>query len=399
MAFTTSSRVLVLLILQFLLITSSNGNSTSQHCFHAPALLFVNLGCTQFQNDLAFLIGKESQSILVDSQAIRSKVQAHSPFHPWSFAPTCTEVLHGINNKLCVYTNTSFSNGRGISIFTTPQIATEFANLPPFQDPIVLNDINKPNGPWYTRKLPDKGVGMLAKKSIKPKEPITAFTPVLLVYMENALSTLERERFLRMAIEQLPPKTRDAYLTLATIYGHKETIIQDVLKANTFELQLSGERHMAIIPEPARMNHDCGPNAQYYLNPLTLIHTVHATRPIAPDEEITIAYSNPMEPHAIRQDNLLNTFHFHCSCSRCTNGVASDANLAEIIRIQTVLSDWSPESKARPRDAETLLKLYRTEGLEAFMDTAYGYVSLTYNAVGDAETAKLVLSSFSFYPS
>jgi hypothetical protein len=37
--------------------------------------------------------------------------------------------------------------------------------------------------------------------------------------------------------------------------------------------------------------------------------------------------------------------------------------------------------------AEELLILYREEGLEGFMDTAYGFAALAYNANGDAEKA------------
>lgn len=35
-----------------------------------------------------------------------------------------------------------------------------------------------------------------------------------------------------------------------------------------------------------------------------------------------------------------------------------------------------------------LVRLYQDEGLEAFLDTAYGHAALTYNAVGSARGAK-----------
>jgi len=172
--------------------------------------------------------------------------------------PTCNEVHDGIGN-FCVYTRQKFSNGRGISIFTRPHIAEKFASLAPLYDPSTLNGINNADGPWYTKSLPGKGTGMLAKHDLKRGDLITAFTPVLLVHPEKYLSTLAREALLRKAIGQLPVATRDAYLNLATIYGDPTTIVQDVLKANTFEVQVGGEMHLAIFPETARMNHDCAP--------------------------------------------------------------------------------------------------------------------------------------------
>src|SRR5258708_5227318 len=60
-------------------------------------------------------------------------------YFPWTHKPVCTGYLDGVGDKLCVYTNATFSNRRGISIFTTPRIAKEFASLPPFQDPAALS--------------------------------------------------------------------------------------------------------------------------------------------------------------------------------------------------------------------------------------------------------------------
>ncbi|KIV86914.1 hypothetical protein PV11_02490 [Exophiala sideris] len=305
-------------------------------------------------------------------------------YAPWSHQPVCTEHLDAINSQLCVYTNVAFSNGRGISIFTTPQIADEVAQLLPFQDPAVLasHGINPDDGPWYVQQLPGKGMGVLAKHDLHRGDRITAYTPYLLAHMENVLSTIEREHFLRIAIDQLPAASREHYLSLATIYGNPSVVIQDVVKANAFEMQVGGQMHLAIFPETSRMNHACSPNAQYYLAPDLLTHFVHTARDIQRDEEITISYSPPYKPHRARQKYLLDAFHFTCSCSRCHNGEASDMTLEEIDALQSSLGDWSADSTATVKQTETLIQKYKEEGLEAFLDVAYGYAALTYNAVG-----------------
>lgn len=307
------------------LISSVSGNSSDfsapTQCFHDSFLLSSTFLCSRSDKaDLVLFNQVSLRSILVDPDRYSGHASSISPFSPWSHEPTCTEPLHlspDLYSKLCVYTLSSFSNGRGISAFTTPQIAKELMQLVPFQDETVLtaNGINRPidsSSPSYTRSLPNKGIGMLAKRNLARGDLLLAFTPVLLVYLEQSLPVLDRERFLRLAINQLPPKTRDEYLNLATIYGDPATIVQDVLKANTFEIPVGGVMHLAIFPEPSRMNHDCAPkfvflppkldsrywlicicgfscSAQYFMSPDQLALHVHATRPIAKDEEITIA--------------------------------------------------------------------------------------------------------------
>src|ERR1700748_632808 len=88
-------------------------------------------------------ISDETKSYVAQSPPENVPESSESYF-PWTHKPVCTEYLDDIGSKLCVYTNATFSNGRGVSIFTTPQIAEKFASLPPFRDPMALssNGIN-----------------------------------------------------------------------------------------------------------------------------------------------------------------------------------------------------------------------------------------------------------------
>jgi hypothetical protein len=247
-----SRKVIVAVVLgSFFLSDCSSAKISAPHCLKA-GLLSANLACSSNgANDFVTLFGQDQNRILVDSPV--------SYFHPWPYQPVCTEFLENIGSELCVYTNLTFSNGRGVSIFTTPRIAEQFARLLSFQDTAALDGINKPKGPWYTQELPGKGTGMIADRDLERGDLITAYTPVLLVYMDKVLSTRDRERLLRIAIDQLPSGSRDAYLKLSTIYGNPDVIAQDVLKANNFEIQVGGEMHLAIFPETSRLNHDCAP--------------------------------------------------------------------------------------------------------------------------------------------
>jgi hypothetical protein len=240
-------------------VHSTGSNISSEQCWHEYPLSKTNLqssinGKYQLPNVLS-----------TSTSGFEKHSERLSKHHPWSYPPICTGVLQTIGDKLCVYTNTSFSHNRGISIFTTPKIASSFTTLPPFQNPKVLDDanINDFSGTWYTSSLPGKGVGMLAKQPLGFKDRVTAYTPAFLAYLEGELSTMEREKFFRIAVDQLPQKTKEMYLGLATVYGIDQVKYQDVVKANTFQIGVEGVNHMAVFPETARLNHACAPKYVY----------------------------------------------------------------------------------------------------------------------------------------
>jgi hypothetical protein len=233
----------------------------SQHCLHEAVLLSANLACSVTGvGDLLSPIGQYMQPIYVDSYSENS---GNPRVSLWSYEPVCTEIIEGIGSKLCVYTNITFSGGRGISIFTTPQIAEEFAALPLFRDLTALDGINSSDGPWYTQKLPGKGTGVLAELDLERGDLVTAYTPLLLVHRENLLSTRKREKFLRIAVDQLPFATRELYLSLATTFGDPTLIVQDIVNTNAYDIEVGGQMHVAVFPETSRINHDCAPKYVY----------------------------------------------------------------------------------------------------------------------------------------
>jgi hypothetical protein len=184
------------------------------------------------------------------------------PFQsPWSYPPTCTPHLPSINSKLCIYTSTSFSSNRGISIFTTPSLAAQFALLPAFTSPstLIVQNINIPTNTYRTATLPSKGIGMLASRPLKFGDVVTAHTPAFLAYLESDLSTADREIWWRRAIAQLPIHTQQDFLSLATVYGDERVRVQDIVKANTFQVEVGGGNHLAVFPETSRVNHGCAP--------------------------------------------------------------------------------------------------------------------------------------------
>lgn len=100
---------------------------------------------------------------------------------------------------------------------------------------------------------------MLASRPLEFGDRVTAYTPAFLAYLESELSTPDREAFWRVAIEQLPEVLKSEFLSLATVYGDERIRVQDVVKANTFQVVLEGLNHLAVWPETSRLNHECAP--------------------------------------------------------------------------------------------------------------------------------------------
>ncbi|KAL5461967.1 hypothetical protein PMIN07_005061 [Paraphaeosphaeria minitans] len=213
-----------------------------KQCWHEHPLSAVNFQCSREAEVeyIQFPDAAISNGLIPDDQTRHG---------PWSYPPICTDVLPSVGSSLCVYTDTSFSHGRGISIFTTPDLAERTVVLLPFQNPEALQGINDFTGTWITQEIPDKGMGMFASRDLmvseyllnivdhnidklKFKDKITAHTPALLAYLESDLSTAEREKFFKLAVSQLPEPTRAMYVGLATVYGMPQVKYQDIVKAS-----------------------------------------------------------------------------------------------------------------------------------------------------------------------
>ncbi|KIW10147.1 hypothetical protein PV08_11108 [Exophiala spinifera] len=329
-----------------------------------------------------------------------------------SHPPVCTDVLASVDDILCVYTYASFSDGRGISIFTTPAVHEHFSQLLERHYSSPDPDINAGPSKWTSRFIRGKGIGVVATTALAYGEKLSSFTPVLLVLLdEQSLTPLEREHYLRTAILQLPAPTRSQFLALTRIYDDDRIEVQDIIKANSFELQVGGIMHLAVFPEISRLNHDCAPNAQYYMQPEALTHVLRATRDVREGEELSISYIEPLGSARKRGYHLKAAFHFMCGCDRCSDPDASDARMSKIHALHDAFQDWSwteddvpevigdlsfsppPPSKHYNHPitnaAEYVIQLHNEEGLEGFLDTPFGHAALAYAGLKQEKPAML----------
>lgn len=92
----------------------------------------------------------------------------------------------------------------------------------------------------------------------------------------------------------------------------------DRLQSNAFgitdsEMNVIG---YGLYATAATINHSCEPNCIQYFEG-DVLH-VRSIRDILQGEEATIAYIDVAEPRHSRQEELLRTYAFHCSCPRCS---------------------------------------------------------------------------------
>ncbi|PQE08320.1 SET domain-containing protein [Rutstroemia sp. NJR-2017a BVV2] len=323
---------------------------------------------------------------------------------PWQYPPSCANVSSRTSlskDVFCTFTSTSFASGRGISILTTPRIAKRIAASPVFTfrkpQPPLFSASNPPL--FEVRHMTGRGMGVVANRTIQRGDRLFAY-PVIGIFHNDAfvkkdpVSYKEHVKLFEKAVTQLPPSTAEKLWAL----GAHETNRQGQdgegvigrLNTNTFGEQFIAQDHSIVVPETARMNHDCRPNANYYLDPLTLTHYTHAARTIHPGEEVTITYTDPLQPHSIRQHAIHHSWGFHCTCSLCssppTHRALSNSRIQKINSLLQELSSFRPpypiSIQHHIAKAQQLISLYELERLETHIGDGYREAAYAYASAG-----------------
>ncbi|RDW71413.1 hypothetical protein BP6252_07976 [Coleophoma cylindrospora] len=306
-------------------------------------------------------------------------------YYPWDSAPKCLNT-----SDFCLYTSSSFASGRGISIITTQSTAASLASIPIFttkQPPVYPP---KGHNLYYEFDFPGRGRGVIANTTFHRGDLIFSHTPLLLLDEEmfEGTSKTERNSVAKQAVDALPPATRELFYSQAGHFGTDP--VEDRIRTNGFAIKLGGRTYGALVPEAARLNHECRPNARYALDASSLTHRAHATRTIRPGEELTFSYINENQPWASRQAHLRSHWGFQCKCNHCSlpkkQRKESDARIADINLLNMELNTlWSPTT---PDLAVELVELCQAEGLHASMEKAYMMTAQRFCAWEDEENTR-----------
>ncbi|KIX96924.1 uncharacterized protein Z520_07038 [Fonsecaea multimorphosa CBS 102226] len=156
----------------------------------------------------------------------------------------------------------------------------------------------------------------------------------------NLLPHSEWDQLLALKSHQEDFLREDLFIMMKGIKSYcgtnhsEETILRIacVLLVNSFTLTNPTYDPLGSIlhPKPALMNHSCDPNAfvRFDIPPTSSREefppygniSVHALRPIARGEEVTVSYIDTTLPFDNRQGELKARYFFTCSCSLCSRG-------------------------------------------------------------------------------
>lgn len=293
--------------------------------------------------------------------------------------------------KYCLYNSTRFAGGRGIAAITTAENIAKVREVGDLlhEYEVSFNNDDE-NLPFHVAEVEGKGNGVVANNPLARGDPIMAHTPVLLIHQafKEEPDKDRQHHLLDLALQSLPDHTADLFMGQMA-HNPDEHPVAARLTTNAFRLDLGGDdgQHYGAFPEVGKTNHDCRPNAAYYVDQSTLMHITTAVRPIKAGEEITITYLDPLAPRADRQERAQSHWGFGCLCPYCSataDEVAeSDKRLKELKWIEGQLQDLKNTSNDVSVGLITyLLKLYEDERLHCRIANAYILAALNFNVLG-----------------
>lgn len=171
----------------------------------------------------------------------------------WTYEPLCAYSKAGSTN-VCVYTDITFSSGRGISIIVTPEGAKHLRTLKALHSKGARTLQGFAH--YDLKSLPGRGVGAVANSVLRRGDSLMSPSPVLLL-QANVERYLEKEDLLeltRVAVERMPEGTKNLFMALHAHFDKEDPIYE--------RIETNGIRifdFIGVVPELARLNHDCRP--------------------------------------------------------------------------------------------------------------------------------------------
>lgn len=149
----------------------------------------------------------------------------------------------------CVYSFGSFANGRGLSVVTTPQRIELIQSLPAFMEGTTMG-MNENSSSYEVTKLPNRGYGLIAKKTLHRGDRVFANTPIILLDAEaQSLGEVGWIELENIAVSQLPSETRRLFWGLHGQGGSESDPANDRINTNSFEIEIGDLTYYAVFPE------------------------------------------------------------------------------------------------------------------------------------------------------
>ncbi|KAH7407459.1 hypothetical protein BKA64DRAFT_417888 [Cadophora sp. MPI-SDFR-AT-0126] len=360
-------------------------------CPGLQAWPLLNTSCPAVQHNIFDMLwiseSEENNMCRVDSK------MCHLEGSSIGLAKNQRDCITGSSAVYCVYLFSDFARGRGLSVVASPSVIPTIRYALSALDPRY--ELDAP-GLFFEKPLPGRGIGLISNHAFKKGDLILTSTPLFMI-QERAMSDMskaDRLQLQRLSISALPARSRALFYDLAAHFGGDKT--DDVLLTNGFSATFgdSKEGFGIVVPEAARLNHDCRPNARFAFDPRTMVHKIHAARAIEPGEELTVSYIDEKEIYSARQQHIKAHWGFDCECKLCSAPGqvrnTSDTHLRRITALRKSLFLFTVENcrKVTPDMALELVSLYEEEGLHGALAEAYMVTSLWYCVWGNVRETK-----------
>jgi hypothetical protein len=177
----------------------------------------------------------------------------------WTQLPYCEN-----DTNYCVFTNANFPGpNRGVSIIdeqptpgedpsSSPALKT-ISSLLSFPLPSVIPKARQDSPPYEVRDIPGKGKGLIATRKIpRGKVFMVDYASLIIdIQLPNKVKRDQGRRLLKEAIERLP--SADLILNLARSSPDLQNVPvwEDVVKTNSFSIEIGGRGYMALFPKIA----------------------------------------------------------------------------------------------------------------------------------------------------
>lgn len=175
---------------------------------------------------------------------------------PWTHRPYCVD--NTANTKHCVFTNANY-HGRGVSIIDVQPSdgdnatsAVSVARLLSSAAPISVAG-HEESPPYEVRDLPGKGKGLIATRKI-PRGQVFMFDYAAIIADTQFPSRVKREQgrqLLEKAAERLAGAEEVYALARSSPDPDNVPVAEDVMKTNSFSVEIGGKGYMALFPKIA----------------------------------------------------------------------------------------------------------------------------------------------------
>ncbi len=176
-------------------------------------------------------------------------------WHPWTSPPYCPE-----NTVYCVFTNAGFQGpDRGVSLIDVQPSSTSNAASAVDSVAQLLSSLPIPettgdeSPPYEIRDIAGKGKGLVATRKILRGQAFMVDYAAVVADKEfsSRIKRAQGRRLLKEAIHRLPSAKQVLSLARSSSDPDNVPAFEDVMKTNSFNVEIAGKGYMALFPQIA----------------------------------------------------------------------------------------------------------------------------------------------------